>query len=267
MLKLYPRKGRRLAFAFGLRDRLLKTLHPTVLIALSCLMAVAVIAACGGGDIPTPTLEPTVAPTREPTPTPIRTARPGAAGLDDPLFPGLGNGGYDVSRYTVTLGIDVEANEISGRAQIEADATQDLSSFNPDFRGLTVTQVAVDGRPADHSRAGYELTIKPGAPIPIGTTFNAVVSYEGQPSTSPVPGTSLLTGWIDYETGIIAYGEPWGASHWFPVNEHPSDKALYPLVITVPDPYEAASNGELTSTTDHGETVTYVWESAHEMAS
>ena len=35
----------------------------------------------------------------------------------------------------------------------------------------------------------------------------------------------------------------------------------------MPDPYEAASNGELTSTTDHGETVTYVWESVHEMAS
>ena len=267
MHKLYPPRGCQLAFAFGLRIRLLKTLQPTARIGLSCLMAVAVIAACDDGDIPTPTLEPTATPTREPGPTPIRTARPGATGLDDPLYPGLGNGGYDVSRYAVTLDIDVDANEISGRTQIEAEATQDLSSFSLDFRGLTVTQVAVDGRPADHSRAGYELTVEPGAPIPVGTTFNATVSYEGQPSTSPVPGTSFLTGWIDYETGILAYGEPWGASHWLPVNEHPSDKALYTFIITVPEPYEAASNGELTSTTDHGETVTYVWESVHEMAS
>ena len=44
-------------------------------------------------------------------------------------------------------------------------------------------------------------------------------------------------------------------------------KALYTFIITAPEPYEAASNGELTSTTDHGETVTYVWESVHEMAS
>ena len=43
--------------------------------------------------------------------------------------------------------------------------------------------------------------------------------------------------------------------------------ALYTFIITVPEPYEAASNGELTSATDHGETVTYVWESVHEMAS
>ena len=244
-----------------------RTVHRLAWISLLCLVAAALLSACDGGDMPTPTPEPTATPTREPTPTPIRTASPGATGLGDPLYPGLGNGGYDVSRYTVTLEIDVDANEISGRTQIEADATQDLSSFNLDFRGLTVTQVAVDGRPADHSRAGYELTIEPGAPIPVGTTFNATVSYEGQPSTSSVPGASFLVGWINYETGIIAYGEPWGASHWLPVNEHPSDKALYTFIITVPEPYEAASNGELTSTTDHGETVTYVWESVHEMAS
>ena len=179
-----------MAFAFGLQVRLLETLQPTARIALSCLMAVAVITACDDGDIPTPTQEPTASPAREPTTTPIRTARPGAAGLDDPLYPGLGNGGYDVSHYTVTLDIDVDANEISGRTQIEADATQDLSSFNLDFRGLTVTQVTVGGRPADHSRTGYELTIEPRAPIPVGTTFNATVSYEGQPSTIYVPGTT-----------------------------------------------------------------------------
>ena len=84
------------------------------------------LSACDGGDMPTPTPEPTATPTREPTPTPIRTASPSATGLGDPLYPGLGNGGYDVSRYTVTLEIDVDANEISGRTQIEADATQDL---------------------------------------------------------------------------------------------------------------------------------------------
>ena len=44
-------------------------------------------------------------------------------------------------------------------------------------------------------------------------------------------------------------------------------KPCTPSSSRCPSPYEAASNGELTSTTDHGETVTYVWESVHEMAS
>ena len=232
-------------------------------IGLSCVTAVALISACASGPGPTPTQEPTP----EPTAAPLRTGSPGAAGLGDPLYPGLGNGGYDVARYTVTLDVDVDAGKISGRAQIEANATQDLSSFNLDLRGLTVTGVEVDGRPAHHSRAKYELTIEPAAPVPAGTTFNATVSYEGQPTTSYVPGTSLIVGWVSYEAGVVAYGEPWGASHWLPVNEHPSDKSLYTFIITVPEPYEAVSNGELTNATDHGETVTYVWEGVHEMAS
>ena len=114
----------------------------------------------------TPTLEPTATPTVQPTPTPLLDARPGVAGLGDPLFPGLGNGGYDVVRYTVTLDIDVEANTISGHAQIEANATQDLATFNLDFRGLTVTAVEVDSQPAEHSRSGPEMKIRPAAPIP-----------------------------------------------------------------------------------------------------
>ena len=58
-----------MAFALGLQVRLLETLHRTARIALSCLMAVAVITACDNGDIPAPTQEPTATPTREPTPT------------------------------------------------------------------------------------------------------------------------------------------------------------------------------------------------------
>ena len=45
-------------------------------------------------------------------------------GLGDPLYPGLGNGGYDVLHYTIDLDVDVESNFINGEARIEAKATQ-----------------------------------------------------------------------------------------------------------------------------------------------
>ncbi len=197
--------------------------------------------------------------------------RPGAPGAGDPLFPGLGNGGYDVSHYTVELDVDVDANRVSGRTQIEAVATQDLSSFNLDLRGLDVTEVSVNGRSAGHVRDVFELTITPATPIRTGTTFRAKVAYEGRPwnrrATRPEPWLTPPEGWFRYETGIVAFGEPRGASYWYPVNEHPSDKATYTFIITVPEPYEAASSGELVETVDHGDTVTYVWESRHAMAS
>lgn len=193
--------------------------------------------------------------------------RPGAAGVGDPLYPGLGNGGYDVSHYTVSLTVDVGANRIAGSAQIEAVATQDLSSFNLDLRGLEVTEISVNGRPAGHARDGFELTITPATPIRSATTFRTAVTYHGQPSHAPVSGSAYPNGWFRYGTGIIAAGEPWGASYWYPVNEHPSDKATYLFRITVPDPYEAVSNGGLVEIVDHGDRVTYVWESGHAMAS
>ena len=197
--------------------------------------------------------------------------RPGARGAGDPLFRGLGNGGYDVAHYTVALNVDVDANLVSGRTRIEAVATQDLSSFNLDLRGLDVTEVSVNGRSADHVRDVYELTITPATPIREGTTFRARVAYHGRPwnrrTPLPEPWLTRPEGWFRYETGIVAFGAPRGASYWYPVNEHPTDKATYTFIITVAKPYEAVSTGELVATEDHGDTVTYVWESRHAMAS
>ena len=192
---------------------------------------------------------------------------PGGAGLGDPLYPTLGNGGYDVSHYMVMLNVDVQENFISGSASIEAMAMQGLSSFNLDFRGLTVLEVNVDGEPAAFTRGDYELTVTPANSIQDGSPFEVVVEYEGTPSADIFPGTDFIGGWVKYETGIYAAGEPWGSSTWYPVNEHPSDKATYSFEITVPEPYEVAASGDLVEVLDDGKTETYRWESSHEMAS
>lgn len=192
---------------------------------------------------------------------------PGAAGLGDPLYPTLGNGGYDVSHYTVKLNVDVQQNFISGSTSIDATATQGLSSFNLDFRGLTVLGVTINGEPAGFMRGDYEMTLTPVNSIPDGSPFEVVVEYEGTPMADIFPGTDFIGGWVKYETGIYAAGEPWGSSTWYPVNEHPSDKATYLLEITVPETYEVAASGDLIEVLDTGNTATYRWESSHEMAS
>ena len=61
---------------------------------------------------------------------------PGAPGIGDPYYPLLGNGGYDAIHYTIDLDLDVEAGAIvDATTTIDAVATQDLSTFNLDFRG------------------------------------------------------------------------------------------------------------------------------------
>ncbi len=173
---------------------------------------------------------------------------PGAAGIGDPYFPLLGNGGYDVLHYTLDLDLGIEAGSIlKGIATIEALATQSLSTFNLDYRGPALAAIAVDGVPARWRREGGELTITPAAPLEVGSAFTVVVRYAGIPDG----GEDRFTrGWWASGTAIATVGEPTGAEVWYPVNGHPLDKATYTLSITVPEPYDVVANGRLVSTSD-----------------
>jgi aminopeptidase N len=196
---------------------------------------------------------------------------PGAAGIGDPYYPLMGNGGYDVLHYTLDLDLDVEAGSIlEGIATIEALATQSLSTFNLDYRGPTIAAITVDDVPAHWRREGGELTITPAAPLEVGGAFTVVVRYAGIPES----GEDRLTrGWWASGTAIATIGEPTGAEVWYPVNGHPLDKATYTLSITVPEPYDVVANGRLVSiadatrASDGPSTRTFVWENHYPTAS
>ncbi|WP_328901427.1 M1 family metallopeptidase [Streptomyces sp. NBC_00441] len=197
--------------------------------------------------------------------------RPGASGVRDPYFPKLGNGGYDVTHYALTLDVDPDEQTLRGTAEITARATQDLSSFHLDLAGLTVKSATVEGRPAAVNRAGNELTLRTDAKVEDrlrkGETFRAVVRYSGSPKTITDPDESE-EGWLPTDDGALALGEPTGSMAWFPGNHHPSDKAAYDLTVTVPKGLTAVSNGVMAGppVTEKGRT-TFRWHTAEPMAS
>ncbi|MBT2439651.1 M1 family metallopeptidase [Streptomyces sp. ISL-36] len=191
---------------------------------------------------------------------------PGAAGLRDPYFPKLGNGGYDVGHYALTLAYDPASGRLDATAEITARATQDLSAFNLDLAGLTVERATVDGAPAAVNRAGNELTLRPREDIDRGQDFRTTVTYSGVPEKI-TDGDGAGEGWLRTQDGALALGEPVGSMAWFPGNHHPSDKATYDITVTVPQGLRAFSNGVRTSErTENGRT-TAVWRSAEPMAS
>ena len=192
---------------------------------------------------------------------------PGAVGLGDPLYPNLGNGGYDVQHYDITLDAGPVQNVISGSVTINAIATQDLSAFNLDFSDLTVDQVTVNSNQAEFSRDGSELTINPDRPLASGEAFSVQVHYHGEPVPIVDPGAPIPLGWQVQDGGTFAVSEPSGSMNWYPNNNHPTDKATYTFRITVPDGYEVAANGILSETLPNDGRVTYVWEMDQPMAS
>ncbi|WP_225803489.1 M1 family metallopeptidase [Streptomyces sp. NK15101] len=192
---------------------------------------------------------------------------PGAAGLRDPYFPKLGNGGYDVGHYGLTLAYDPASGRLDGTAEITARATQDLSAFNLDLAGLTVRGATVDGAPAAYNRAGNELTLRPREELSEGTEFRATVRYSGVPrAITDADGSK--EGWLRKAGGAVALGEPTGSMTWFPGNHHPSDKASYDLTLTVPAGVDGFSNGVRTARrTGPDGRVTTVWSTPEPMAS
>ncbi|MER5885083.1 M1 family metallopeptidase [Streptomyces sp. NPDC001941] len=191
---------------------------------------------------------------------------PGAAGARDPYFPRLGNGGYDVRHYGLTLDYDPATRRLTGRAEITAEATQDLSAFNLDLAGMSVRGATVDGERATVRRSGRELTLRPRGELKSGSTFRAVVDYAGVPERI-TDADGSHEGWLPTPDGALGVGEPTGSAAWFPGNHHPSDKAAYDVEVTVPEGLTAVSNGTLKSTTTRAGRTTFSWHSPEPMAS
>lgn len=204
-------------------------------------------------------------PAPAPEPEPV-TFSPGSDGIGDPYFPLYGNGGYDVAGYDLKLRYDPASGELSGSATITATATQNLSAFNLDLAGLTTGKVTVDGQPATAAAKAAELTVTPAAGLVTGRPFTVVIDYSGRPAalTNETLGTG---GWLRTADGAFALGQPESASTWFPVNDHPRDKATFTLAMTVPDGVEALSNGVPGERSSADGWTTWRWAESEPMAS
>jgi aminopeptidase N len=194
----------------------------------------------------------------------------GAPGVGDPYYPLYGNGGYDVQHYLLNVSYDPATDRLVGVATITARATESLCRFNLDFQGMTVRSVVVNGNRAGWARSqDHELTVTPKHKLKTGRRFTTVVRYDGVPRTQQIilPGFTLEAGFMHTDDGAVIAGEPEVAANWFPVNDHPIDKAAYTFVVTVPAGLEAISNGRLVAHRTRGRSTTWVWNAPEPMAS
>ncbi|MGW1673179.1 M1 family metallopeptidase [Streptomyces sp. NPDC002324] len=189
----------------------------------------------------------------------------GTPGVGDPYFPLAGNGGYHVTHYGLTLGYDTTSRHLTGKAVLTARATQHLSRFDLDLKGLKITGLSVDRTRAAHKRSGQELVITPRRALRKGQTFRVTVTYQGKPGPVTDPDGSL-DGWIPTDDGAFVAGEPQGAMTWFPANNHPLDKSSYDITITVPKGRTAVSNGVLLGQQTRNGKTTFRWRQKEPMA-
>jgi len=214
---------------------------------------------------------------------------PGSTTGNDPLFGGIGNGGYDAISYDIELEYNPVSNEFAAgtNSTMEAVATQDLSRFSLDFdpNQMTISTVEVNGVVSPFELADvvvspdttYEdakLIVRPRPQqwVAEGDTFLVTVNYDGfvQETTDP---DGSWEGWVRYCRsgdptdpanpdchGSFTVNEPIGAMSWFPSNNVPYDKATFTTTTTAPTTHVALGTGELASQVDNGDsTTTWTW--------
>lgn len=176
---------------------------------------------------------------------------------------------YDVKHYDLDLAVDVPNQSIKGVLTVQANIVSPFKTFVLDLDdAFTVEKVSlVSGaaaRALKFERREGRIWIDLEKTIAKGRSVKIAVAYSGKPKNAPHP--PWVGGFVWSKTRD---GSPWfatavqmdGSDLWFPVKDHPSDKAeTTSLHFTVPEPLVAASNGKLQSVRDNKNgTRTYNW--------
>ena len=168
------------------------------------------------------------------------SAPPAPLGVGDRLFPSLGNPGYDVASYDLSFTYSGSNSEpLQAVTTIDAWTTARLDRINLDFAHGEVESVVVEGRPARFARAGDDLVVTPETPLPRGGWARITVRH----TSDPRPPEGRDGGWVRTADGLVMANQADAAHLVFPCNDHPSDKAMFTVRVTVPDGYTAVAGG------------------------
>ncbi len=169
--------------------------------------------------------------------------------------------GFDVQSYDLTLNINHAAQQISGNVLATVLAEQNLTSIPYNLVGLSVSEVLVNGEPAAFTHTGGIINISLN--IPAGQTFSTQVFYSGTPQLSP---NVYHIGMIFNTNTVFTISDPDAARYWWPCYDHPWDKAIVHLRVTLRSDWKVAANGIRESIVDNGDgTSTTFWTGSHPM--
>ncbi|MFJ2501483.1 M1 family metallopeptidase [Streptomyces sp. NPDC087539] len=200
------------------------------------------------------TASATLVAAASPSPVPL--------GIGDPLFPHLGNPGYDVRAYDIGLTYHGDNSKpLEAVTRIDARTTEPLDRINLDFTRGTVHSVEVNGLRADFAAADEDLVIQPLGRIPAGVPLHITVRHTSDPTGDRDSG-----GWLRTADGLAMANQADAAHRVFPSNDHPADKAYFTFRITAPKDLTVVANGLPAGTARHGADTTWTYRTEHPMA-
>jgi aminopeptidase N len=186
------------------------------------------LAACGGGA--------KVAPLSRPEPPPTRI---GIVPKRGPYAPG-----FDAIHYAISVTLPETGKVIRAFSTVQLilrDPLQDTLSL--DLTGLRVLQVSTQFRDkkakvVEFRQDSARLHVLVPLDAKLGDTLRVTVDYDGTPDDGLILRKNVHGDW-----GAFADNWPDRARFWFPVIDHPSDKATAEFEVNAPARWEVVANG------------------------
>jgi aminopeptidase N len=187
---------------------------------------------------------------------------PEPLGIGDRLFPHLGNPGYDVLAYDVSLTYKgSNSKPLDAVTTIEARTTASLERINLDFARGTVRSVEVNGLDSEFATAQEDLVVDAPARLPAGAPMRITVRHTSDPSWDQATG-----GWVPTADGLAMANQADAAHRVFPGNDHPADKAYFTFRVTAPEDLTVVAGGLFAGKRNHAGTTTWTYRTEHPMA-
>lgn len=162
---------------------------------------------------------------------------PKALGIGDPLFPELGNPGYDVLSYDLSFAYKDNKTPLDAVTVIDARSLTHLETVNLDFTHGKVASAEVNGEPASFASVGEDLVLTPARPVEPNLPLHITVRHTSDPRGRGDGG------WVVTEDGLAMANQADAAHRVFPCNDHPADKAYFTFRVSAPAGMTAVANG------------------------
>jgi aminopeptidase N len=171
---------------------------------------------------------------------------------------------FDVTFYDLSLSIDPKIRTIQGTNKIYLTVTDSSRAIQLDLLKMyEIHSVTLDGTSVEFLRDCDAFFLKLNDELVPGERHIIEVAYSGTPLEAPNPPWNGGFVWQKdgsrYWTGVAC--EHLGASSWWPVKDHLSDKPdSVRITLRVPEKHQAVANGNLRSVTPHDDkTTSFEW--------
>lgn len=165
---------------------------------------------------------------------------------------------YDLLHYKGEFKFDFENRRIFGKSTIRLTPLRALNAFSLDAIYLNVKSVtqleSKSSLPFHMTATTLDITL-PQHKTP-RDTFTVVIEYDAQPKGGMYFQRNQQNNKLFY---VTTYGENGLHANWLPIYNDVNDRFSTEMIMTVPEPHVAISNGKLVQSSASGNERTFHW--------